>query len=46
MEFKKKPVVIDAELYEDTKESLARVLRLGNGIGIMPDHSLTIKTLE
>ena len=46
MKFRQKPVVIDAELYEDTKESLARVLSLGNGIGIMPNRSLTIRVPE
>ena len=45
MKFRKKPVVIDAELYDGSKESIARVLRLGNSIMLYADH-LVIKTLE
>jgi len=49
MKFRKKPVVIEAELYDGSKESIASVLRLGKdsrrAIGLLPD-CLTIKTLE
>jgi len=49
MKFRKKPVVIEAELYDGSKESIANVLRLGKdsgrAIGLLPD-CLTIKTLE
>ena len=45
MKFRKKPVVIEAVLYDGSKESIASVLRLGTGIGLFPD-CLTIKTLE
>ena len=45
MKFRKKPIVIEAELYDGSKESIANVLRLGNSIMLYPDH-LVIKTLE
>ncbi len=49
MKFRKKPVVIEAELYDGSKESIANVLRLGKdsgiAIGLLPG-CLTIKTLE
>ena len=49
MKFRKKPVVIEAVLYDGSKESIANVLRLGKdsgrAIGLLPD-CLTIKTLE
>ena len=49
MKFRKKPVVVEAVLYDGTKESIANVLRLGKdsdrAIGLLPD-CLTIKTLE
>ncbi len=45
MKFRKKPVVIEAELYDGSKESIARICRLGNSILLYSDH-LVIKTLE
>ena len=49
MKFRKKPVVIEAELYDGSKESIVKVLRLGKdsgrAIGLLPGY-LTIKTLE
>lgn len=49
MKFRKKPVVIEAELYDGSKDSIANVLRLGKeghrAIMLYDDH-LTIKTLE
>ncbi len=47
--FRKKPVVIEAELYDGSKESIVNVLRLSStslrGVGLFKDH-LKIKTLE
>ena len=43
--FRKRPVIIEAELYDGSKESIARVARLGYGIMLYTDH-LLIKTLE
>ncbi len=47
--FRKKPVVIEAELYDGSKVSIANVLRLGCtgkcGILLYDDH-LVIRTLE
>ncbi len=49
MKYRKKPVVIEAELYDGSKESIVNVLRLAKtslrGVGLFEDH-LTIKTLE
>ena len=45
MKFRKKPVVVEAVLYDGSKESIADCLRLGRNIGLAADH-LTIKTLE
>ena len=45
MKFREKPVVIEAELYDGSKESIAKVLRLGDSIMLFKDH-LIIKTLE
>ena len=46
-QYRKKPVIIDAVQYLNTKEGLAKVLRFVNLpiVGVFPDH-LTIKTLE
>ena len=49
MKFRKKPVVVEAELYDGSKQSIANVLRLGkDSIGAMGLFSdcLTIRTLE
>ena len=49
MKFRKKPVIVEAELYDGSKQSIANVLRLGKGKGgaieLLPDY-LIIKTLE
>ena len=49
MKFRKKPVVIEAELYDGSKQSIVNVLRLAKtslrSVGLFPDH-LIIKTLE
>jgi len=45
MQYRKKPIVIEAVQYDGSKENLAAILRLGNSIMLYPDH-LRIKTLE
>lgn len=47
MKVRKKPVVVEAELYDGSKESIAAVLRLSEGQAVLAysDH-LVIKTLE
>jgi len=45
MKVRKKPVVVEAELYDGTKASIAKVLALANGIMFYPVN-LMIKTLE
>ena len=45
MKFRKKPVVIEAVLYDGSKDSIAKVCRLGNSVMPYTDH-LIIKTLE
>lgn len=49
MKFRKKPVVIEAVLYDGSKKAIANVLRLGKGgdraVMLYSDH-LVIKTLE
>ena len=50
MKFRKKPVIIEAVLYDGSKESIASVMRLitgehHNAIMLYDDH-LNIKTLE
>ena len=44
MKFRKKPVVVEAELYDGSKESIAKILKLGNSVMLYSDH-LRIKTL-
>lgn len=49
MKVRKKPVIVDAVLYDGSKESVADVLRLGKNssraVAVFPDF-LTINTLE
>ena len=45
MKVRKKPVVVEAELYDGTKISIAKVLALGDGIRVRHNH-LVIRTLE
>jgi len=45
MRVQKKPVIVEAELYDGSKESIARIEALGYDIMIYSDH-LVIKTLE
>lgn len=46
MKFRKKPVVIEAVLYDASKQAIADILRLSSrAVMLFPDH-LDIKTLE
>lgn len=45
MKVRKKPVIVEAEVYNGSKESIARICKLGNSIMLYSDH-LVIKTLE
>lgn len=44
-QYRKKPVVIEAEQYDGSKESIAACLKLGNQLMLFDDH-LLIKTFR
>lgn len=45
MKVRKKPVVVEAWLYDGSKKSIAEIARLSNAVMLYTDH-LVIKTLE